>query len=212
MTADISSARTRVRKDAETRQAEIVAAAFKVFARDGLAAAKVDAIAEEARVSKGTVYTYFKTKEEVFEAVVRTHIQTALENTVAGAISNDMSHEERLRAVLGGAYRLFAGSDIRKIVTLLVGEGGRFPKLVKFYHDNVLARGRAIVSAVVREGVNAGAFRDIPVEDYPQIIMGPAMMGAIWAQHFHKYSPVDLEKLYEAHVDLLLEGLRPRSD
>ncbi|MEO1028738.1 MAG: TetR/AcrR family transcriptional regulator [Pseudomonadota bacterium] len=206
------AAKTRTRKDAETRQAEIVAAAFKVFTRDGLAGAKVDAIAEEAKVSKGTVYVYYKTKEEVFKAVMMTYIQSALEKTMAGAIREDMGHEERLKAVIGGAYRLFAGSDIRKIITLLVGEGSRFPGLIKFYHDNVLMRGRMVIQTVVRAGVNDGVFRDIPVEEYPQIIMGPAMMGAIWAQHFHKYSPVNLDELYDAHIDLLLEGLRPRSD
>ncbi|MGF1544194.1 MAG: TetR/AcrR family transcriptional regulator [Parvularculaceae bacterium] len=192
------------------REAEIVEAAFAVFARDGFAAAKVEAVAELAKVSKGTVYVYFETKEALFEAVVRNYILASIEEVAAGARDAGLNHEDRLRAVLSGAYRLFAGSDIRKIIVMLIGEGGRFPQLLDFYHDVVLVRAREILARVVRDGVEAGAFRDAPVDKFPHLVMGPGMMGAIWTHHFNRLSPVDLDELYEAHVDLLLNGLRPR--
>ena len=116
--------------------------------------------------------------------------------------------ENRLRSALKSAYALFAGPDIRRILILLIGEGGRFPGLIKFYQDNILTKGREVISSIIREGIEAGEFREIPIEDYPQIVIGPGMMGAIWAHHFHEYSPLDLEGLYEAHMDLLIRGLR----
>lgn len=200
----------RKRKDKETREAEIVEAAFQVFAEHGFAAAKIDDVAARAQVSKGTVYVYFDTKEALFEAVIRTYILASLEKTIASLSVMDMSHEDRLRYVLKRAYTMLAGSDIRKIIAMLVGEGSRFPQLIKFYHDNVMVRARAMTAGIIRAGIEDGAFRDIPVEKFPQVIVGPGMMGAIWAHHFNHLSPINLDELYDAHIDLLLNGLRPR--
>ena len=64
--------RKRERKD--NRPEEIVAAAFEEFAAKGYAATKVEDVATRARVSKGLPYLYFKTKEELFKAVIRSVI------------------------------------------------------------------------------------------------------------------------------------------
>lgn len=65
-----------------------------------------------------------------------------------------------------------------------------------------------MISTIIREGIETGVFREIPIRDYPQIVFGPGMMGAIWVHHFQEYSPLDLDGLYEAHMDLLINGLR----
>src|SRR6185295_4571134 len=62
-------ARWRRRKDA--RPQEILEAALSVFAENGFAAARMDDIAARARVSKGTIYLYFESKEAVFKALVQ---------------------------------------------------------------------------------------------------------------------------------------------
>src|ERR671910_3285090 len=61
--------RWRRRKDA--RPAEIVSAALEVFAERGFSAARLDDVAARAGISKGTLYLYFASKEELFKAVVR---------------------------------------------------------------------------------------------------------------------------------------------
>ncbi|MEO1658164.1 MAG: TetR/AcrR family transcriptional regulator [Pseudomonadota bacterium] len=200
----------RKRKDKETRVAEIVEAAFEVFTRDGLSAAKIDDVAERAEVSKGTIYTYFETKEALFEAVVRNYILAALEEAFSKGLAQELSHEERLCQMIKAAYSLFGGTEIRRIMILLVGEGGRFPELLKLYHDIILNRAREVIGQIIGEGIEAGVFRDVPARDFPQIVMGPGMMGAIWAQHFGDLSPLNLDELYDAHIDLLLNGLRTR--
>src|ERR671927_705925 len=69
MEAVPSSARWRRRKDA--RPGEILAAALSCFAERGFAATRLDEVAARAGVTKGTVYLYFPSKEELFKAVVR---------------------------------------------------------------------------------------------------------------------------------------------
>lgn len=200
----------RRRKDKETREAEIVDAAFHVFTESGFAAAKIEDVAARAKVSKGTVYVYFETKEALFEEVIRTYILASLDKTIASLSSVSRCHEERLRFILRRVYTLLAGRDIRKILIMLIGEGSRFPQLIKYYHDTVMMRARSMIGGIVRDGINDGVFRDIPVEDFPQLVVGPSLAGAVWAHHFNELTPIDLDKLYEAHIDMLLNGLRPR--
>lgn len=159
-------------------------------------------------MSKGTVYLYFKTKEAIFEGVVRRYIASTLAGIAEQATRKQLSHEARLRATLRSAYKLFTGPDIRKIVIMIVGEGDRFPELVDYYYENVIARGRDVVSSVIKDGIEAGEFRPIPVDAFPQIVIGPGVMGALWAHHFNRLSPLDLDDLYEAHMELLMGGLR----
>ena len=65
---------------AEDRPREICAAALEIFAEKGFAAAKLDEIAKRAGVSKGTLYLYFKDKEQLFRAVIRDTVVPNVEN------------------------------------------------------------------------------------------------------------------------------------
>ena len=67
------------RRRKEARPAEIVAAAFAVFAEKGFAAARLDDIAARAGVSKGALYLYFETKEALFRAVVHDMVAPNIE-------------------------------------------------------------------------------------------------------------------------------------
>src|ERR1700754_5327459 len=66
----LSAGQPKFRRRKADRPAEIVAAALAVFAERGFAAARLEEIARRAGVSKGALYLYFETKEEIFRAVV----------------------------------------------------------------------------------------------------------------------------------------------
>jgi TetR/AcrR family transcriptional regulator len=70
--ADVHGAVRRQARSGETR-AVILAAAEQIFAKSGLAGARTDAIAEQARVNKALLYYYFKSKAGLYEAVVEDH-------------------------------------------------------------------------------------------------------------------------------------------
>ena len=69
----------RWRRRKTARPAEIIEAALSVFAENGFAAARLDEIARRAGVSKGALYLYFETKEDLFRAVVRAAVAPNLE-------------------------------------------------------------------------------------------------------------------------------------
>src|SRR5262245_66371595 len=80
---DEPEARWRRRK--ADRPAETLDAALDCFAERGFAATRMDDVAARAGVTKGTVYLYFKTKEDLFKALVRSQLLPNLEHVEAEA-------------------------------------------------------------------------------------------------------------------------------
>src|ERR1043165_915670 len=95
-----SRSQPRWQRRSEDRPREICEAALEVFAEKGFAAARLDEIASRAGVSKGTLYLYFKDKQELFRAVVRSAIAPNIE-TVAGAVlASEIPFDDAVRGLL----------------------------------------------------------------------------------------------------------------
>ena len=197
----------------EARPGEILAAAIEAFAEHGFAGATVEDIARRAGVAKGTVYLYFQTKDELFEALVREEIGPTFSQV--GALVNSMpgSASDIITRVIEHIYANLVGNARRHtIMRILIAEGARFPQLARFYHDEVLEGCRDLLGEVIARGIAAGEFRDTPVRHDPQVIIGPALQAAIWRMAFEDVAPMDLERHRQAHLDLVLNGLRARGD
>jgi AcrR family transcriptional regulator len=189
---------------------DILAAALEEFFQQGFAAARLDGIAERAGIGKGTIYLYFDSKEALFEAAVRSIIGPVFERAERFAADPSMAAADMLRGMITTFYREVIATERRRILRLLIAEGPRFPRLLEFYHREVIQRGMAAVRHVLAHGVARGEFRaSLPV-DYPQVIIGPAIIGAIWMLLFADLQPLDLDGLCKAHIDIILNGLIAR--
>ena len=78
------------------RRKKIIHAAFEVFARHGFAFATIDLIAEQANAAKGTVYLYFESKENLFEAMVVEKLTPVLDALNAIPFAPGVSASDRL--------------------------------------------------------------------------------------------------------------------
>jgi AcrR family transcriptional regulator len=186
---------------------DIVAAALEEFFQQGFAAARLDAIAERAGIGKGTIYLYFDSKEALFEAAVRSMVMPVFEQAERFAANRSLGAADMLRALMHTFYREVIGTERRRLLRLLIAEGPRFPRLVEFYHREVVQRGLSALRQILAYGVARGEFRaSVPV-DYPQVIIGPALVGAIWKILFDELQPLDLDGLCNAHLDVILKGL-----
>ena len=188
----------------------ILAAALEEFVEQGFAAARLDAIAERAGIGKGTVYLYFDSKETLFEEAVRSVIMPVIEGIERPALAPQGDARTLLRMMITTFYRQVVATDRRRILRLLIGEGPRFPRLIAFYHGEVVSRGMAALRSVLRYGVERGEFEARAAIEFPQVVMGPAMVAAIWTMLFGEIEPLDLERFCDTHIDLLLRGLAPR--
>ena len=202
-------ARWRRRKDA--RPQEILEAALSVFAERGFAAARMDDIAERARVSKGTIYLYFESKESVFRAL----IQATLVRRVADLVVLVRDHKgpvaPLLRELLLRLGHFLSTSDLVMLPKMVIAEAGNFPDLARIYREEVVERGLALFGGLLQTGMDRGEFRKVPVHHAVRLCMAPLLLAAIWRTTFAPLDrePYDYAGLIDAHVTTLLRGLQP---
>lgn len=181
---------------------------MNVFAEQGFAGSKIVDIAKRAGVAKGTVYLYFPTKDALLEAAIRRYITPAFSDLARLASAQDRSATEVLCSVIERTYRELACHPVRRsIMQILIAEGGRFPALARFYHDEVLVGAKEMLRAIVRQGAESGEFRRSLLLENPQVLIGPVILATIWELTFSSIEPLELEAHIAAHLDLVLKGL-----
>ena len=196
------------RRRKEARPQEILGAALAEFAANGYAATRLDDVARRAGISKGTIYLYFESKEELFKEVVRRSVVPQLENLRAAVDGFSGSVEDFIRTRFKEFELRLIESEVRFIFRLLVAEGHKFPDLTWFYFDEVIGRGMAVLRRLVARGVAQGEFRPTALDEVPQLLVAPALLGLLWKALFDRYRPLDLERMLETYVDLILNGLK----
>jgi AcrR family transcriptional regulator len=141
------------------KRRQIIDGACRVFLERGFDAASMGEIAREARVSKGTLYVYFKSKEELFEAIVEEQC-----NAQAEQIFTFDSQERDVEAVLtrlGDAFVHFMCrreggiSPLRTVIAI----ADRMPELgAKFYRAGP-ALGISSLKAYLEAQIAAGVLK-----------------------------------------------------
>jgi AcrR family transcriptional regulator len=200
--------RWRRRKGA--RPAELLAAALECFKERGFAATRLEDVAARAGVTKGTIYLYYPSKEELFKAVVRGELIPNIER-----LESELKGEEGPTAAL--LERLFTvwaeeivPSPISVIPKLVMTEAGNFPELARFYLDTVVRRGLRLIGSILRRGIERGEFRPVDVEHATYSVIGPLLFTALWQHSLgpHADRPLDVPRVCRTHLDLILHGLR----
>src|SRR4029078_1334328 len=133
--------RAKRRERRDTRPQEIVDAAFEEFATHGYAATKVEDVATPARGSKGLPVLLFKTKEELFKAVVRSVITTHFDAMRERMEKTELSVEAFLKGPFLSFIQELVGYKRAFIARLLIAEGHKYPELTAFYYEQVVSRG-----------------------------------------------------------------------
>ena len=200
------SIRWRRRKTA--RPAEILAAALALFADRGFAATRLDDVAARAGVTKGTLYLYFDSKEELFKAVVRQELVPNLERAEALVAGSAAPSLDLLDQLVRDFARII-GSPLGAIPKLVLTEAGNFPDLARFYRDAVVERGKALFRRVIERGVAAGELQPVDTENMVTCIVAPLLLAALWRHSFERHAgrDLDLDALCRAELDLLRRGL-----
>ncbi len=192
----------------EARPGEIVEAALEVFARDGFAGTRLEEVAKRAGISKGTIYLYFDTKEDLFKACVRETIgRHVAETSEMAAQFTGATHDLIEEIVVRLASRL-SQPQYKTILLLMISEGPRFPELVEFYYGEILSPGLAALQGVLDRGVARGELRQSALTDYPMLLMSPVIMTVIWNHLFGSQTEIELKKVLRAHFDAVLNGLK----
>jgi AcrR family transcriptional regulator len=189
------------------RADEIVTAAFEEFAAKGYAGTRLEDVAARAKVSKGLPYLYFKTKEELFKAVVRSVLTPAFDEIRELMLTSDMPSEALLKGPLLAFLQDLVKSRRMLIARLLISEGHKHPELTRFYYDHVVSKGIAALRAFIDRGVARGEFKPTALHEFPQLIVAPALMAVIWRSLFEAHVHLDTDALLKTHIDLVIDAI-----
>lgn len=195
------------RKD--DRPAELTAAALQLFVERGYAATRLADVAARANVSKGTLYLYFRNKEELFQAVVRKGLVETIEMGESLVAEFRGGAPELLVLLIRGWWDALVRSPFSGIPKLVIGEAGNFPQLARFYFEEVIERGSRLVETVLARGVKAGDFRAFDAHHLTRVAIAPVVMAALWMHSFGRLEVRNIaEDAYlDTHLRALLSGI-----
>jgi AcrR family transcriptional regulator len=190
------------------RREEILSAAFEEFAAGGYAEAHLEAVARRAHVAKGTIYLYFESKEVLFRAVLRRLIHPLFEQLETFVRTFSGPAEDLLRNVVARQYaEAVKNGETRAMLRLLIAESHRFPELSEIYLREIIAPGTVAMRLLMERGIASGEFRESKIINFPQILVGPAILAVIWQLTLGERQRLNLDEYMEAHLELLLHGL-----
>ncbi|HLU05654.1 MAG TPA: TetR/AcrR family transcriptional regulator [Woeseiaceae bacterium] len=201
-------AKPRFRRRKEDRPQEITAAALEAFAEKGYSATRVTDVAKRAGVSKGLLYLYFKTKEELFKAVVKSFVSPRIDALKAEIESTELTAEGYFRGPFLAFAKQVPKSPARILVRLMIAEGAKHPDLTDWYHRNVVSHGLAALRSLIERGVRDGEFRKSALQEFPHMVVTPVLFAIVWSLVFGDRAGLNSDRFIEAQVDLLLRAIQ----
>lgn len=185
------------------RRGAILDSAAKLFAARGYANADTQLLAAELGVSKGTIFRYFPTKRELFEASIVRALDR-LQQQVDSAAESVVDPLERILAAMTAYLRFFDANP--EVVELLILERAEFKDRKSSYFDH---RDRSEKderwACVMSNLVAAGRLRDVPIDRVRNVI-GDLLYGTIFSNHMSGRTRT-LEEQADALFDIVFHGL-----
>jgi len=202
----------RWRRRKEERPAEILCAALKMFTSKGFSSTKLDEVAREAGVSKGTLYLYFESKESLFKAVVTEFVLPQIANAEEQAEKNTGAIKDLLILLIEQWRKNVLETDLAGIAKMMIAEASNFPDLATFYLENVIKRTRYFVANLITIGIKRGEFVECDANYTARILLTPILFSAVWQ---HSLAPFDdrydIEKYLNIHLDIFFRGILKES-
>ena len=194
----------------EFRIASIQEATMRVISRKGMAAATMQEIAEEAGVAKGTIYLYFRDRDELVEKTFQTAI-TQLMDQVDAAIDQDIPIEPKIRAIMQAHLDFFAGNRefFRLYLSLRMPEGPSERQHRQKQHCQPQYRDRVqrLADALTR-AMERGEIRQVNAYKLALFIIEGST--AIILERLNEDAPTQNESDVELITGLILDGIRER--
>ncbi|OYT91243.1 MAG: TetR family transcriptional regulator [Burkholderiales bacterium PBB3] len=197
------------RKDA--RPGELLDAALELFVEKGFAATRAEEVAKRAGVSKGTLFLYFSSKEELFKAVVRENLSGQFTEWNAMFDCFPGTTPEMLKFCMHSWWERIGSTKASGITKLMMSEAGNFPELAEFYKAEVIRPGNLLIQRLIQRGIDRGEFRPIDAQKAVYVVLAPLLFLALWT---HSFGSLDdacdqlrPDEFLATQLDTLLNGL-----
>ncbi len=200
---------TRARRP-EARPDEILDAALGAFSELGFAGARIDDVAARAGLSKGAVYLYFKSKEDLLMALVRRLADRVVGAAEGLATAKGADAEATLRMLLTFMAVQLSDPRVSAAPRIVIAEAQRFPELAAFYRSAVIDRAQRLLTGLIDRGVAEGVFRDIDRAVALRGCAGPMLVHMLLSTVFAdpKNPGPAPDVLASGIADMILNGLK----
>ncbi len=198
------------RRRKEARPQELLDAALALFVEKGFAATRTEEVAARAGVSKGTLYLYYPSKEDLLKAVISHSLSARIAEGAALAARFEGSAGHLLRSVLTDWWGQLYDSPAAGVFKIVITEVRNFPDIANYYASQVIEPAHALLGAIVRKGMAAGEFRPVDVDNAVHSLVLPLVMICL---HRHSLGAcvgdwhLDGRAFISQHVNLVLDGL-----
>lgn len=195
----------------EARPGELLDAALDLFVEKGFAATRAEEVAARAGVSKGTLFLYFQSKEELFKAVVRENLSGRFKEWGEEFKTFEGSTVEMVAYCMHTWWERVGNTKASGITKLMMSEAAHFPELADFYQQEVILPGQALIRRILQRGIDRKEFKPLDL-DYAVYSLISPMVYLIMS----KYSagicvpsgiPLNPKKYIDSQIDMILHGM-----
>ncbi|MBI2554945.1 MAG: TetR/AcrR family transcriptional regulator [Candidatus Rokubacteria bacterium] len=182
---------------------QIIEAAVRIFARNGYYNSRVSDIAKEAGIASGTIYLYFKTKDDILVTLFREKMAEFVA-TVRKAIAAEPDAVAKLRRLIALHFEILEEHpEMAEVVQVELRQGQKF---FRGASANEVSGYFNLISSVLEEGIAAGVFRnDLPIKTVRKVLFGAMdQMATSWVLGKRGYR---LSDTADAVADIFLKGL-----
>jgi AcrR family transcriptional regulator len=184
----------------------IFQAAVEVFAESGFDQAKMDEIAQQAGVAKGTIYYHFKSKEELFVGLMNEGMDQLID-CARRNVALFVSPLEQLKALLQAQIRFFVENG--KLAKLLLSEAFGTKERQRQFRAKIREY-LQLIESVLKEGMERGEFRTVHPQETASALFGAASVVVLQKLYSPDYSEEEIgasEPAMVESVHLLLTSL-----
>ncbi len=161
------------RKDA--RPGELLGAALDLFVEKGYAATRVEEVASRAGVSKGTLFLYFPSKQDLFKAVVRENIAGRFAEWDKELESYEGTSQELVHYCFETWWERVGSTKASGLGKLMLSEANNFPEIAEFYRQEVVEPGHRLIRRVLQRGMDRGELRPLNLDQAVYLVLAPLM-------------------------------------
>jgi AcrR family transcriptional regulator len=199
---------SRQRLPADVRIHQILDAALQAFASEGFAATRIDDIARQAGLSKGGIYTHFKSKDEIFEALLTRELTPKSLATRPPESCDPVTVDRLIEQIIDPMYEDLSDRQTIQTLRLLLTDGAHIPHRVAQWRHNVIDPHLAEMETLVRRGVADGTLRNSAAVQAPWLLIAPGVYAAMWKLVCEEdATPALLAEQRLAHIAMLRELL-----
>jgi len=163
-----SKRRGRPRIDTEARRNRIMKKAVVIFARHGFRNTDMQRIADAIGIAKGTIYLYFKTKDELFHAAVEYAIDRLAER-IAADVDRVDDPIEKIKAVVRAHFDFFKND--KALAQILIRESGEFLSRAQTSYYRAFAANAVRLEKIIRQGIADELLKPVDVKLTAEILI-----------------------------------------